>query len=111
MLSRISPRAPPLSPSICTSVLLSSSSTRRAHAISRSPAGVKHHLSSQPQKQGGPQLFFRIAQLVTQRGLGEVQAFARFGHAAFFGHGDQKLEMPDFQFRTHIAHECSSSIG
>ncbi len=64
--------------------------------------GRQHHLSSQPQKQRRPQLFFRIAQLVAQRGLREVQAFSGFGHAAFFGHGHQQLEVSDFQFRTHI---------
>jgi hypothetical protein len=37
-----------------------------------------------------------------QRGFRKVQALARFGHTAFFGHGHQQLEVSTFQFRTHV---------
>ena len=62
----------------------------------------ERHALSQAQKERGPQSFLRVPQLVTERGLRQVQSFSRGGHAAFFRDSGQQLQMPDFQIHIHL---------
>ena len=61
------------------------------------PRLTERHPFVVPQKQLHPQFLLDIAELMAERGLGQVQPHSGFGNAAILGNGADKRKMPDFQ--------------